>query len=115
MSAANWEHKTYALAARPAPGGPANAYQLYFNVGSSANFEESTDPIGLGGVLQGTLQGASIFRVTVTDTGHGATVSNLTQIAKGLRNAAGMDFHPATVTFTSRTTGSMACRIATCR
>jgi glucose/arabinose dehydrogenase len=92
----NWEHKTYALAARPAPGGPANTYHLYFNVGSSANFEESTDPIGLGGLLQGTMQGASIYRVTVTDTGSGATVSNLTQIARGLRNAAGMDLHPAT-------------------
>lgn len=112
---ADWEHTTYALAARPAPGGPANTYELYFNVGSSANFEESTDPIGLGGLLQGTLQGASIYRVTVTDTGHGATVSNLTQIAKGLRNAAGMDFHSSRVTFTSRTTGSMACRLATSR
>jgi hypothetical protein len=42
------------------------------------------------------MQGASIYRVMVTDTGSGATVSNLTQIAKGLRNAAGMDFHPVT-------------------
>ena len=93
---ANWEHTSYALAARPAPGGPANTYELYFNVGSTANFEQTTDPIGLSGLLQGTMQGASIYRVTVTDTGPGATVSNLTQIARGLRNAAGMDFHPAT-------------------
>src|SRR5262245_59062083 len=40
---ATWEHKSYALAARPTPGGPANTYELYFNVGSSANFSESTD------------------------------------------------------------------------
>jgi len=93
---ANWEHKTYALAARPTPGGPANTYELYFNVGSSGNFSETTDAIGLSGLLQGTLQGASIYRVRVTDTGSGATVSNLTQIAKGLRNAAGMDFRPGT-------------------
>jgi hypothetical protein len=93
---ANWEHTSYALAARPAPGGPANTYELYFNVGSTANFEQTTDPIGLSGLLQGTMQGASIYRVTVTDTGLGATVSNLTQIARGLRNAAGMDFHSAT-------------------
>jgi glucose/arabinose dehydrogenase len=93
---ANWEHKSYALAARPAQGGPANTYELYFNVGSTANFGETADPIGLSGLLQGTMQGASIYRVTVTDTGNGATVSNLTQIAKGLRNAAGMDFHPET-------------------
>src|SRR5215510_4973614 len=46
----NWEHKTYALAARPTPGGPANTYELYFNVGSSGNFSETTDPIGLSGL-----------------------------------------------------------------
>jgi len=93
---AGWEHKSYALAVRPAPGGPANTYELYFNVGSTANFGETADPIALGGLLNGTMQGASIYRVTVTDTGSGATVSRLTQIAKGLRNAAGMDFHAKT-------------------
>ena len=93
---AGWVHKSYALAVRPAPGGPANTYELYFNVGSTANFGETADPIGLGGLLKGTMQGASIYRVTVTDTGSGATVSSLTQIAKGLRNAAGMDFHAKT-------------------
>ena len=91
-----WEHKTYALAARPTPGGPANTYEVYFNVGSRANFDETSDPITLSGLLQGTMEGASIYRVTVTDTGNGATISNLTLIARGLRNAAGMDFHRAT-------------------
>jgi glucose/arabinose dehydrogenase len=93
---ADWEHTTYALAARPAPGGAANTYELYFNVGSSENFSESTALVGLSGLLQGTMQGASIYRVRVTDTGSGAAVANLTQIAAGLRNAAGMDFHAAT-------------------
>jgi glucose/arabinose dehydrogenase len=93
---ANWEHKSYALAARPTPGGPANTYELYFNIGSTANFGESSDRITLSGLLQGTMEGASIYRVTVTDTGNGGTISNLTLIARGLRNAAGMDFHRAT-------------------
>jgi glucose/arabinose dehydrogenase len=93
---AGWEHKSYALAVRPVPGGPANTYELYFNIGSSANSDESTDPVLLSGLLTGSMEGASIYRVTVIDTGTGATVSNLTHIAKGLRNAAGMDFHPAT-------------------
>src|SRR5438105_692405 len=91
-----WEHKTYALAARPTPGGPANTYELYFNVGSRANFDETNDPIILSGLLQGSMEGASIYRVTVTDTGTGGFISNLTLIARGLRNAAGMDFHRAT-------------------
>src|SRR5688572_19433904 len=30
---AGWEHKSYALAVRPAPGGSANTWELYFNLG----------------------------------------------------------------------------------
>ncbi len=91
-----WEHKSYALAVRPAPGGPANTWELYFNVGSDANFGQSSATVGLSGLLTGTLQGGSIYRVRVQDTGSGVTVSSLTRIASGLRNAAGMDFHPTT-------------------
>ena len=93
---ANWEHKTYAMTTRPAPGGPAGTWELYFNVGSSANFDQSADTVGLSGLTTGIMQGGSIYRVTVTEAGQGATVSNLVRIAAGLRNAAGMAFHPTT-------------------
>src|SRR6266850_385327 len=93
---AGWEHKAYAMTTRPAPGAPAGTWELYFNVGSSANFGQSADTVGLSGLLTGTMQGGSIYRVTVTEVGLGATVSNLVRIAAGLRNAAGMAFHPTT-------------------
>src|SRR6266850_5710865 len=91
---AGWEHKAYAMTTRPAPGAPAGTWELYFNVGSSANFGQSADTVGLSGLLTGTMQGGSIYRVTVTEVGLGATVSDLVRIAAGLRNAAGMAFHP---------------------
>ena len=94
-----WEHKSYAMTTRPAPGAPAGTWELYFNVGSSANADQNTDTVGLSGLLIGTMQGGSIYRVTVTEVGLGATVSSLVRIAAGLRNAAGMAFHPTTGDF----------------
>src|SRR6266403_5077433 len=82
------------MTTRPAPGAPAGTWELYFNVGSSANDDQNTDTVGLSGLLTGTMQGGSIYRVTVTEVGFGATVSSLVRIAAGLRNAAGMAFHP---------------------
>src|SRR5437867_2918429 len=84
------------MTTRPAPGAPAGTWELYFNVGSSANFDQNTDTVGLSGLMTGTMQGGTIYRVTVTEVGQGATVSNLVQIAMGLRNAAGFAFHPVT-------------------
>ena len=95
----NWEHKSYALAVRPAPGGGANTWELYFNVGSDTNGGQSAATVGLSGMISGILQGGSIYRVTVQDTGSTVTVLNLTRIAAGLRNAAGMAFHPTTGDF----------------
>src|SRR6185503_16934788 len=83
---ANWEHKSYALAVRPAPGAPANTWELYFNVGSESNAGQSAATVGLSGMISGTLAGASIYRVRVQDTGSSVTLSSLTQIAGGLRN-----------------------------
>ena len=91
-----WEHTTYALAVRPTPGGPAGEYDLFFNVGSQYNDAPTTGTVGLSGLIAGTLQGNSIYKVTVRDTGTSVNVTGLTRIAKGLRNAAGMAFDPTT-------------------
>jgi glucose/arabinose dehydrogenase len=91
-----WEHTTFALAVRPTPGGSSGEYDLFFNVGSEYDDAPDTDTVGLGGLISGTLQGSSIYKVTVHDTGTSVTVTGLTQIAKGLRNAAGMAFDPTT-------------------
>ena len=46
--------------------------------------------------MTGTLNPDSLYMVTVQDTGSSVNFSNLTQIATGLRNAAGIAFHPTT-------------------
>jgi glucose/arabinose dehydrogenase len=97
---AGWWHETYALAVRPAPGRPG-AHELFFNVGSSANTTQSSETAslsldGLSGLPPTSLLGATIYKVTVVDTGSSVTLSDLTLIATGLRNAAGIAFHPTT-------------------
>ena len=92
----SWEHTTYASAVRPTPGGSPGEYDLFFNDGAEYNDTPDTDTVSLSGLISGTLQGSSIYKVTVQDTGTSVTVTGLTQIASGLRNAAGMAFDPKT-------------------
>src|SRR2546429_5755096 len=89
-----WEHKSYAMTTRPAPGAPAGTSELYFNVGSPANDDQNTDTVGLSGLLAGTMHADSIYRVTLTDIGFAATDASLVQIAAGLRKPAGQGVHP---------------------
>ena len=91
---ANQAHKTYALAVRP--GGAANQYDLFFNVGSRFNAANDAATVPVSGMLGGTVTPESIYRVTLTDTGASATMTGLQRIASGLRNAAGLVFHPVT-------------------
>ena len=93
---ASWEHTTFATAVRPTPGGGPGEYDLFFNIGSEYNDAPDTDMVGLNGLISGTLHGSSIYMVTVQDSSSSVTVSGLTQIASGLRNAAGMAFDPTT-------------------
>jgi len=94
-----WVHPNNALAVRALEATPATI-ELYFNLGSEANLE-TCGTVVAGGLLAG-LPGAnpidaeSIYRVRVTDTGGVPSVSQLEKIASGLRNAAGMAFHPET-------------------
>jgi glucose/arabinose dehydrogenase len=96
-----WEHESYALAARPTPG-QAGKFDLLFNVGAQFNDVAATNTLTAttGGNVSGftniTLQPESIYKMTVTDTGSGALVTSPAQIAKGLRNAAGIAFQPGT-------------------
>ena len=94
-----WQHQNYALAVRPTPGGPANAFDLLFNTGSRDNNPDTPAGINVttSGLLSSTLIPDSIHKVTVTDNG-GANVAftNVTHVATGLRNAAGIAFHPTT-------------------
>ena len=56
-----WEHTTYGLAVRAAPG-RGKGWELFFNVGSDANDSQGASMVALSGLLSGILQGASICR-----------------------------------------------------
>jgi glucose/arabinose dehydrogenase len=91
---AGQQHTTFALAVHPS----ANAidkYDLYFNVGSAANWETGGS-IAVSGLVTGTVESASIYRVTVDNSGRDPVFSRPRQIASGLRNAAGIAVDPAT-------------------
>ncbi len=90
-----WLHTTFAHAVRPAPD-ESGDYELYFNLGSRTNATLTTDTATTTGLLSATLNGDSIYRVTLRDDGEDVTLSNPVQIATGLRNAAGIEFHPET-------------------
>jgi glucose/arabinose dehydrogenase len=109
-----WWHPTFALAARPTPGQPG-AYDVFFNIGSQNNgikkdaqgnilFDQdgvaipdpTTDKVPATGLLSATLDGDAISMVTLTDHAGTPTLSGLTKVATGLRNAASMAIDPAT-------------------
>ena len=87
-------HGTFALAVRSLPGEP-DRHELFFNVGSVGN-DESGQPVYLGGLASGTLNDAAIYRLRVDDSGPLPIFSAPDLIATGLRNAAGLAFHPET-------------------
>jgi hypothetical protein len=105
--APGWWHLTYASAVRPTPGHPGD-YDVFFNIGSENNgivldgngnltsYQPTTNAVAASGLIGGTLQGDSVYMVTLHDNGGNPVVSNLTRVASGLRNAASMAIDPAT-------------------
>lgn len=95
-----FEHTTYALAARAVAGDPTQT-EVYFNIGAAANSVATpvSTTVGLAGsgvtFSNAAVVADSIHRVVVTDSGGTLQVSTPTQIASGLRNAAGMTFDAA--------------------
>ncbi len=90
-----WLHPHSALAAREISPG---THELYFQLGSQANFATTTVTATLTSTIgvNGSLAGDALHRVTIMDNGTSVSGTDLTQIATGLRNAAGFDFHPTT-------------------
>lgn len=93
-----WWHTVHGMTARPASPASSGAYDLFFNVGSQIN--EAATPANVTasatGLMTGTLNADSLYKVRVQDTGSSVGFSNLTQIAAGVRNSAGIAFHPVT-------------------
>ncbi len=90
-----WEHISYASAVRENLDQPGD-YDLFFNVGSRENFAQSTDQVSLSGLVNDSVNGDAIVKVTVHDTGTVPAFYGLQQIATGLRNAAGIAVQPGT-------------------
>ena len=97
LPAGRWLHPPSALEVRETPGRP-DSYDLFFQLGSQTNNDPTTRTASLQSDfgLSGTLDGDSIYKVTITVRGEEVSASDLQQIATGLRNAAGMAIHPLT-------------------
>src|SRR6266567_1098830 len=94
-----WEHPHSALAVRSTPGHEGSC-DLLFQLGSDQNFAKTTRTATISSTqipgANGTLEGESIYMLTLTDNVTNVVASNLTRLAKGLRNSAGFAFHPVT-------------------
>ena len=93
-----WYHNQVGIATRPRAGQPGS-YDLVFNVGSQWDHEASTQPVQLSGLISGTLDGDSLYAVTLNLSGGQPSASNLRKIASGIRNVIGMGFQPGTGDF----------------
>ncbi len=91
--AGRWLHPHSALAVREAPSAP-RSYELFFQLGSDTNFNKTARTVTLNSDIgvEGALAGDAVHRLTITDRGDTLLGSELTQIASGLRNAAGFAF-----------------------
>ena len=87
-------HKTYGIAVRE--GAATGTVEVYFNVGSRVNDASDPAPVAVSGLLDATVQPETIYRVTLSDDGESVRASDPTLIASGVRNGAGMAFHPRT-------------------
>lgn len=90
----SWMHPNSALAVRR----NGDTYELYFPLGSKANFAKTTQTRRLTSNigLSADLAGDAIHRLTFSYDGETITGLDLTQIATGLRSASGLAFHPKT-------------------
>ena len=91
-----WLHPHSTLAVRQ--GNDAQQYELYFQLGSKTNWDDTVNRLSFTSTLgvNGQLNGDSIYRITLNDDGDAISAGDVTQIATGLRNAAGMVFAPHT-------------------
>lgn len=83
--------------------GFTNRYDLFFQIGAQNNFATTTNTATLANEnipgAAGILAGDAIHCITISDDGVALAATGLTQIASGVRNAAGFTFHPVTGDF----------------
>ncbi len=90
----NSGHQSYGLAVRPNPDDP-DQFDLFFNIGAAGNDTAGPD-VQTSGAIDDVLTTASVYMVTIRDTGDVLTFSDTTLIATGLRNGTTMAIQPGT-------------------
>ena len=88
-----WSHITFGLAVRELGG---DLFELFFNVGSKQDDVATSVTVSLTGLVTGTVEPDSIYRVVIDDSGASLASSGLEKIASGVRNGFGIAFHPLT-------------------
>ena len=92
---AGWYHPHSELVVQPSGD---ETFAVYLQIGSDKNFGDTVQTVriqnGTGGTI--AMAGDSIQRLSLSVANDALNVLNVTQIATGLRNAAGMAFEPTT-------------------
>jgi glucose/arabinose dehydrogenase len=86
-----WWHDTIGFTVRPTPG-QSGFYDVVFNVGSQYDNEASVMNVGASNLVNASLNPDSLYMVTLDLNGTTPVASNLTQVAKGIRNSFGLAF-----------------------
>ncbi|PWU08934.1 MAG: hypothetical protein C5B51_07105 [Terriglobia bacterium] len=86
-----YEHDSIGIAIRPTPA-VTGSLDLVFNVGSATNDQPTTVQVQLSGMITATLDGDSLYAVSINENGPLPTAYNLRKVAAGIRNVAGMQF-----------------------
>ena len=94
----DWEHSQMGIAARPVTGQPGS-FDVVFNIGSQFDHELSTGQVQLSGLAAATLDGDSLYAITLNLSGTQPTASGLRKVATGIRNVIAMGFQPGTGDF----------------
>lgn len=89
----SWVHSSLGLAVRATPGQPG-AFDVFFNLGSRSNASPTVERVAVSGLVAATLTADSVYRVTLAPAGETLGATDLTWVARGLRNALGMALDP---------------------
>jgi len=97
-----WEHDTVGVAARPTPGA-LGSYDLIVNIGSQgdntatpADHKVALSGTGFSFVPSVNLSADSLYLIRIDETGSRPAVTDVEEVATGIRNVFGMAFNPAT-------------------
>ena len=90
-----WSHLTFGTAVRAVPGLPGHV-DVFFNLGSRDDAIASVDPIPYSGLVSGSADADSMYRIRIDDSGPVPSVSAPVKLAAGVRNGFGSAVHPLT-------------------